>query len=449
MRQSKGLQDSERNMSIDIISEENNDISSDSFSDNSIQAGINTDQHKNLTDFFKKKIDSSELPEHFDEWTVKKQFDHLIRSSKYFPNIPESLRFILPATFKDAIYNQSFNKPDWLDMEKFRRGQRFALRYFSSISISNLLSLLQIYNSSNTLKPLIYKSSTPYNAFRRYLSTIIRIRNWYMSDPWCKNTKAYREMQAVRRMHCNMRQKLWKMDDEEIERSTKISHMFCPAIEMIRKDFADVCPMARDLQNPYKMMTGIKSINQGELSGTQYPFIGLILLYPEKFGVYNASEEDFDAFCHMWRGFGYLLGIEDQYNFCNGSLQEVRQRCRDFNEIWMKTNFRTVMPDWEHMSMCLFEGMSYILHVKMDYKVFLFWLCDIIKLNMPRLYNSFSFNEKIYYGLLKFIFYYLIRLPGMLHLMNVIVHYSLDQAVKYDEKYLIKLKGKSCKLVLS
>jgi len=446
MIESKRLQDSERNIWIDIASEENTDISSDPSCDK-YESDVIIDQYKNFINLCKEKIDSNELPEHFDQWIIKKQYDYLIRnSSKYFPNIPESLRFILPATFKDAVYDQSFKKPDWLDMEKFRRGQRFALHYFSSISICNLLSLLQIFNTSNTLKPLMYKSSTPYGAFRRFLSTIIRIRNWYMSDPWCENTKAYKEIRTVRRIHRIMRQKLCKMNDEEIERSTRITHMFCPAIGIIGKDFADVCPMARDLQNPYTIK-GIKGINQGELSGTQYSFMGLTLLYPEKFGVYDASEEDFDAFCHMWRGFGYLLGIEDQYNFCNGSLQEIRQRCKDFNEIWIKTNYRTVAPDWEHMSMCVFEGMSYILHVKMNYKIFLLWLCDIIKLDMPRLYNSFLLYEKIIYNLLKFIFYYLMRLPGVLHIMNRIVHYNLDQAVKFDQKAHIKLMEKSFKLV--
>jgi len=236
------------------------------------------------------------------------------------------------------------------------------------------------------------------------------------------------------------------MDDEEIERSTRIPHMFCPAIGTIGKDFADACPMARDFENPYRM-TGMKGINQGDLSGTQYAFMGLIVLYPEKFGIFDASEEDLEAFCHMWRGFAYLLGVEDKYNFCNGSLQEVRQRCKDFNEIWMKANFHTVTSDWEHMSMCLFEGMSYMMGVKMNYKIFVLWLCDILEIDMPRLYNSFSLYEKISYSLLKFTFYYLMRLPGVLHIMNIIVHQNLDQAIKFDQKVHIKLMEKSSKLV--
>ncbi|EZA48033.1 hypothetical protein X777_14446 [Ooceraea biroi] len=305
----------------------------------------------------KQKIDSSELPEHFNQWTAQKQYDHLIHNtSKYFPNIPESLRFILPASFKDGDCDRpADNKPDWLDMEKFRRGQKFALRYFSTICISNLISLLQIFSFSDGLKPLILsqKSNTPYRAFKRYLSTIRRVRNWY-------------------------------------------------TMETLMKDFA---------------------------------------------GAHNPNEEDLEAFCHLWRGIGYLLGIEDQYNFCNDSLQEVRQRCRDMIEYWVKTNLRMVTPEWEHMSMCLFEGTSYIMSIKLNYKIFLMWMCDVLELDMRRFYDSFCLVEKVMYNLLKFALRYLTRLPGFLPLLNVLTHMRLDQAAHFEHKVHIKLMQKSSKIV--
>lgn len=323
-------------------------------------------------------------------------------------------------------------KPNWLDPEKFRRGQKFALHYFSMTSISSLITLLQIFSFSEGLKPLILsqKSNTPYRAFKRYLSTIRCVRNWFTSDPWCENTRAYCDIRKVRRLHRSMKQKLCRMTDAEIDRAAEIPQAFCPLMGTIAKDFADTCPMARNLQNPYTMNRS-KNLNQGEMAGTQFAFMGLMILYPEHFGARDASEEDLEAFCHLWHGLGYLMGIEDQFNFCNGSLQEVRQRSRDFIEHWVKTNFPMVTSEWEHMSMCLFEGISYIIPLKLNYKIFLYWLCDILGLEMRRLYDSFSLSERLLYNLLKFTVRYLVRLPGVLRLMNAMMHMSLDRAVKF------------------
>lgn len=393
---------------------------------------------------------NNKLPRHFDQWTIKQQYDHLINNiSKYFPNIPESLRYVLPAIFENGDCGREVNmKPDWLIMDKFYRGQRFARRYFSAISLSNLMGLLQIFNFSDGLKPLILsqKSNTPYRAFKRYLSTIKIFRNWYTSDPWRKGTTAYRDIQKVRGLHRAMRQKLCKKNYEEIDQDSQIPHAWCPVLGKITKDFAAACPMMKNQQCPYTMMR-TKGLNQGDMSGTQFACMGLIVLYPEQFGIQDASDEDLEAFCHLWRGLGYLLGIEDRYNFCRGSLQDVRQRTKDFIEHWVKPNFRTVTPEWEHMTMCLYEGVNYIAGIN-SYKVFLLRLCsDIFGLSMPHLYNSFNLSEKILYGLQKFLFSYLMKLPGVFSIMNAMLNICLDQATNFGCRKHAELKKKSFKKI--
>lgn len=397
----------------------------------------------------KQELKNSELPKHFDRWTTKKQFDHLINNiGKYFPNIPESLRYVLPAIFENGDCEREANmKPDWLIMDKFYRGQRFAQRYFSLISISNLMSLIQIFSFSDGLKPLILsqKSNTPYRAFERYLRTNRTFRNWYTSDPWCKGTPAYHDIQKVRKLHRAMRQKLCKKNFEEIDRDSTIQNTWCPMLEKITLDFADACPMAKDQQCPYTM-TRTRGLNQGDMSGTQFACMGLIVLYPKQFGIHDADDEDLEAFCHLWRGIGYLLGIEDKYNFCRGSLQDVRQRTEDFIEHWVKPNLRTVTPEWEHMMMCLYEGVGYIARLN-NYKVYLLQLCDIFGFSMPHLYASFNLLEKISYALQKFLFSYVVKIPGVLSIMNAILNACLNRAVAFGHNKHSKLKRKSFKKI--
>jgi len=395
----------------------------------------------------KQELNSSKLPENFDQWTIMEQYNHLINNiDEYFPNIPKSLRYVLPAIFEDGDCGRKSNtKPDWLIMDKFYRGQRFAQRYFSVISISNLMGLIQIFSFSDGLKPLILsqKSNTPYRAFNRYLSTIRTFRNWYTSDPWCKGTLAYNDIRRVRNLHRAMRQKLSKKNFEEIDRDCKIQNAWCPMLGKITDDFADACPMAKNLQCPYTM-TRTRGLNQGEMSATQFACIGMIVLYPEQFGIHDANDEDLEAFCHLWRGLGYLLGIEEQYNFCRGSLKNVRERTEDFIEHWIKPNFRTVVPEWEHMTMCLYEGVNYIAGSN-NYKVLLLRLCNIFGLSMPRLYDSFSLSEKILYMLQKFLFSYMVKIPGIFSIMNAMLNACLDQAADFEYIKHAKLKKKSSK----
>ncbi|XP_029174441.1 uncharacterized protein LOC114943046, partial [Nylanderia fulva] len=391
---------------------------------------------------------NSSLPVDFDQWTLQEQYDHLINNiNKYFPNIPESLRFVLPAIFKDGDCGRPANeRPDWLDMDKFYRGQQFALRYLTGVALSGLMSLLMIFNFADGLKPLILsqKSNTPYRAFKRYLSTNRRFMNWYISDPWREGTQAYRDIQMVRKLHRNMREKLCKISDDQIDRESEITQLMCPAFKTIARDFEETCPTGKSWQCPYTMLR-MKGLNQGDMSGTQFALMGLIVLYPEQFGVHNASEEDLEAFCHLWRGLGYLLGIEDQYNFCRGSLQDVRRRAEDFIEYWVKPNFPTVTAKWEHMSICVFEGIGFIALFK-SYKAFLLYLCNVLKLDMPGLYKSLSWSETIMYWALKCLFF-LLKFPDVSRIMNAIFHKDLNRATEFGTEKLATLEKKSSKII--
>ena len=89
------------------------------------------------------------------------------------------------------------------------------------------------------------------------------------------------------------------------------------AREMLLDDLQSACPAPGPGQCPYLKLNnlselGLQGLNQGEMSSTQFGFFGLVLLYPNAFGIHNATEEDFEAFCHTWKGLGYLLGIDDE-----------------------------------------------------------------------------------------------------------------------------------------
>jgi len=117
-------------------------------------------------------------------------------------------------------------------------------------------------------------------------------------------------------MHLIVRAKLDKLNNEEIKKESKIAEPWCSDRELFLKDFSAACPFEKDGQRPYitinKSSNMRKSLNNADMAGAQCGFMGLVLLCPQSIGIHNATDEDIEAFCHMWRCYGYYLGIKDE-----------------------------------------------------------------------------------------------------------------------------------------
>jgi len=143
-----------------------------------------------------------------------------------------------------------------------------------------------------------------------------RIFNWYDEEPWIEGTQAYKDMQFARRMHLMMRTKLCELDNEQIKNESKIAKPWCSDRELFLKDFSALCPFEKDGQRPHitinKSPYLSKGVNNADMAGTQFAMIGLVLHCPQNIGIHNATDEDIEAFCHMWRCYGYCLGMRDE-----------------------------------------------------------------------------------------------------------------------------------------
>ncbi|XP_015121313.1 uncharacterized protein LOC107044080 [Diachasma alloeum] len=373
---------------------------------------------------------------------------------QYFPNVPESLvancsgSLLIP----DDSGNLPSEVPDWLDKEKFARGQCLARKNIFGIFFSNGLALYTLYSFEDGLKPVIMtgRSSDPYTSFKRFLSTANRIRNWFTTDPWTKGTPAYNDMQVVRSLHTSVRNTLQKMSVSEIDRLAKIKDPMAVRTDLLLKDFRASCPAPKVGQCPYAIpeMKGKRSrgLSQGEMGLTMFGFVGLPILFPEAFGIHYASEKDLDDFCHLWRGLGYLLGICDEFNFCRGGLKETRQRSRDFLDFWVKPNLREFRPELEHMMRCVYEGLHLYLPGS-SYDSALLYLADLMGLHMPRLRASMSYSSWFRYYLSKTLFYYLFKFNWIKLRLNRRLNTVIDRACAFNEEKHAELRKKSNEIV--
>ena len=57
---------------------------------------------------------------------------------------------------------------------------------------------------------------------------------------------------------------------------------------------------------------GIVEITQAQMAVGQFGFMGYIVSRSEEVGIYNSSDEDMEAFVHVWRVIGYIMGMEDR-----------------------------------------------------------------------------------------------------------------------------------------
>ncbi|XP_046748054.1 uncharacterized protein LOC124412323 [Diprion similis] len=341
-------------------------------------------------------------------------------------------------------------KPDWLDMEKLRRGQKFAREHSFSLYFGEMASLTCTYSFPDTLKLLILtgKSNTRFLAFKRWASTAIRFHHWYCYDPWSKGTKAWKDILAVRASHAAVKRRVDASTNEETDDAAKIPNMSCPSRDILLKDFSNACEVPGVGQCPFLVKPNDpdrpKGLNQFEMSFTQWQLVGLVVCYPQHFGIHNATDEDLEAYCHLWRSIGYQLGTEDEFNFCRGNLDEIRKLSHDFLEIWVKPNLREVTPEWEHMTRCVFDGFKHLLPY-IGFETTVLFVCEILDLKMPRLYSSLSYKAWISHCLMKYFLYYGMKLPRVVDFINTKLQRFLDIGERLSpsawEKIRIKVEG--------
>jgi ER-bound oxygenase mpaB/B'/Rubber oxygenase, catalytic domain len=101
---------------------------------------------------------------------------------------------------------------------------------------------------------------------------------------------------------------------------------------------------------------GAGIISQKDMVITQFAFVGIQLLNPEKSGI-QASREQLENFAHYWRVIGALLGIEDRFNICGATLDETLSRLTTVRHLLLP-NFTNMNPNVEKYLRIAVEGMK-------------------------------------------------------------------------------------------
>ncbi|XP_042902767.1 uncharacterized protein [Parasteatoda tepidariorum] len=287
--------------------------------------------------------------------------------------------------------------PPWLDKERFSRAREIFKNHFFSIFFSHLAGLMLIVHMPSMTEPLMStgNSSNIVCLFRRYLSTLVHIRRWYEGDIFDPKDPAHQSITMVRGMH---------------------------------KRVAD------KLNGPCRRRC--MAVSQYDMALTQFAFIGLIALHPKHVGL-HCSQYDLECLIHFWRGIGYMLGVEDRYNLCSGSVDDTVAICRKIMEAELKPSVRNSTKESTTMSQGIIKAMN-------SFIIFLSWEA-MARFWFEQMGLACNFKMGIYestgYWLMRFTFGGLLKFR-LFHkffnfLLRIAVKVALDNK-EYYEAYLTR-----------
>ncbi|CAK1541554.1 unnamed protein product [Leptosia nina] len=204
--------------------------------------------------------------------------------------------------------------PEWYDETKFNQARRFYWDNCFQFSFSMLLGLVAVFAVPSILKVLIStrRSNSVYTSYKRYVSTVLHTVSWFEHDLKPGST-SWRSLNAVRIRHV------------KASLSAKLK--------------------------------GQGIVSQRDLAITQFGFIGLALIKPDKFGIRQLQAGDWEAYNHFWRTIGHAIGLEDKYNICRENFEETREVCRILKERVFTPCLTNVPEYFEHMSRILLDAM--------------------------------------------------------------------------------------------
>ncbi|XP_064090316.1 uncharacterized protein LOC135204182 [Macrobrachium nipponense] len=276
-------------------------------------------------------------------------------------------------------------------------------------------------SNSRALKPLIFtgRSDTNDKAMRRYFSTLLHVMTWYEGDVWDPNDPAHKDVLSIRSIHNKVAQLVNSSRNHEKVKNIKVTdkgHVEpeCPYYPSIREDMRRVAENALDHQESSQPLT---YLNQLDMSLTQYSFFGLLVAHPKKLGAGAATEEEFEGLIHFWRGIGWLLGIDDKYNFCSGNLAETRALCLEVEKFFAIPWLASADWDHEHMTTCIMSGMNTLIF-GLSFPSMFRYLTHVLDVPAPEFESRLSFVHTLQYWLLRFVFALILVIPSLVIILN-------------------------------
>ena len=98
-----------------------------------------------------------------------------------------------------------------------------------------------------------------------------------------------------------------------------------------------------------------------DMMHTQMAFCGDFVNDPDQYGVakQDITNTELEGFIHVWRFFGYCLGMSDQYNLCQESFQESLKRMMAMKQLVIMPAMLNYDKEAYWMAKCYCRGLLF------------------------------------------------------------------------------------------
>ena len=267
-----------------------------------------------------------------------------------------------------------------------------------------MLLILQIPDG---LEPLLVTGNSKDipSLYKRYLSTILHVNSWYEDDVFNPETKGYKSIRQVRSMHKRVQQLM--NEKHQVNDVEGKKHLW---------------------------------MTKYDVAMTQFAFIGLAMLYPQKSAMIAASHEELELINYYWRVLGYLMGMQDDMNACQfDKYDDIKEFNRLIFEHEYKDKFSN-QPCPKGLDMCksITLALNYFTPL-VTFNSLAHWWKDCFSFNGYEL-QPLSMKEKALVWWTGVSFNRLLKSEGFLKFSNKLHKRRFDQRLKRRDIVYEQLK---------
>jgi len=309
--------------------------------------------------------------------------------------------------------------PPWLDKEAARRGREVYMRSLLQHSFGVMDALLMGLCIPNFYQPLVFsrQSLSTKLARKRYMDTGALVFSWYLGDAWEKESLPARMIRRVNAMHKSVAVKVRPLGLEALaeEASGVLREVGAEDDQLDVQDLVlleSVKELKEELEvSPsfYEYVNDSVLFSEMDMTMVQGAFVGQFLLFQSHYG-FGSNEQELSDFLHLWRVHGYYLGISEENNAVQETVEDTKVLAEIFLDRILRPCMLHITPESMYMAKVAFPSLDY--HVS-TYTNFL-----LVGLPLPRLWASFTYKQVFRYYWRRFFMEWLARIPGLRQLLN-------------------------------
>jgi len=368
-----------------------------------------------------------------EEGEEKKQFERMTedamedsveaRMEKKFERMMEGRK-----TFSDL--RAPDKPPPWLDKEAARRGREVYLRSLLQHSFGVMDALLMGLCIPNFYQPLVFsrQSLSTKLARKRYMDTGALIFSWYLGDAWESESLPARMIRRVNAMHKSVALKVRPLGLEVLAGEASGVLREVGAGEELDQQDLILLDSVKELREEMEMSSSFYDyvndsvlFSEMDMTMVQGAFVGPFLLFHSHYG-FGTCEQELSDFLHLWRVHGYYLGISEENNAIQETVQDTKVLAEIFLERILKPCMLHITPESMYMAKVAFPSLDY--HVS-TYTNFL-----LVGLPLPKLWASFTYQQVFRFYWRRFFMEWIAQIPGVRQLLNRLVSNIFHKLVK-------------------